>query len=181
MPRMTPLPDPLDARQQILYERIASGPRGRVAGPLAMWLRSPNLCEHAQALGEYLRFETVFPKQLSEMGILLTAAHRKCAHEWIVHAPIAEREGLESEIIEAIRVGRQPAAMHDEMEAFYDFVIGLLVRNRIADAVYYRFVAAFGEVGVVEVTALMGYYEIGAHLLNAVEYGLEQGRGPFHL
>ena len=44
-------PDALTGRQRDVYKRILSGPRGQVAGPLRVWLHSPELADRAQALG----------------------------------------------------------------------------------------------------------------------------------
>ena len=51
MPRITP-PAPADMtpRQREVHDAIASGPRGRVEGPLAVWLRRPELAQKAQEL-----------------------------------------------------------------------------------------------------------------------------------
>ena len=36
-------------KQAEVYKTIENGPRGRVAGPLRIWMRNPELAEHAQA------------------------------------------------------------------------------------------------------------------------------------
>ncbi|OYV66851.1 MAG: 4-carboxymuconolactone decarboxylase, partial [Acidiphilium sp. 21-66-27] len=42
--------------QRAAHDAIASGPRGRVEGPLAVWLHSAELANNAQALGAFCRF-----------------------------------------------------------------------------------------------------------------------------
>lgn len=170
MQRLSGAPDPMTDEQQRLHDVIASGPRGRVRGPLAMWLHSPALAERAQSLGEHLRFNNVFPKKLSEMVIIMTAAHHRCDFEWVVHEAIARDNGLPDAHIAAIRAGQRPKDMADDQAALYDFVNGLLADNRVTDDVYASFAGQFGNVGIVEATALIGYYQIGAHLLNATEF-----------
>ena len=46
-----PAPDEMSAEQRAVHDRIASGPRGGVRGPLALWLHRPELADNAQALG----------------------------------------------------------------------------------------------------------------------------------
>ena len=41
----------MDDRQKQVYDVIASGPRGNVRGPLAIWLHRVDLADKAQALG----------------------------------------------------------------------------------------------------------------------------------
>jgi len=60
-------------RQREVYEAIRSGPRGQVRGPLAVWLRRPELADRAQALGHYCRYDTLLPPRLSELAILTVA------------------------------------------------------------------------------------------------------------
>ena len=179
MERLTGAPEILDADQQRLYDTIASGPRGRVKGPLAMWLNSPQFCERAQKLGEFLRFNNLFSGKLSEMVILLTAAHHRCDYEWRVHAAIALREGLPDAHVAAIKEGSRPEDMGHDQQVVYDFAIGLLRSNRVSDEVYAAFNQRFGPEGIVEITGLIGYYQIGAHLLNATEFLPDDGVSDF--
>ena len=179
MERLSGAPDVLDAEQQRLHDLIASGPRGRVKGPLALWLHSPRLCERAQHLGEHLRFNNPFPKKWSEMVIILTAAHHRCDYEWRVHAEIAVREGLPGAHVAAIKDGRRPENMDPDQEAIHDFAASLLRENRVSDAAYAAFDERYGPKGVVEITGLIGYYQIGAHLLNATEFRPDDGVSDF--
>jgi 4-carboxymuconolactone decarboxylase len=169
MPRIPEIPTPLDRRQQAIFERIKAGPRGRVRGPLALWLYSPDLAERAQSLGEFLRFGSVFAPRLSELIILIVARHFDCDYEWAVHAPIAERQGLSPEVVRRIAAREEPEFEMPEEATLYRFVRQCLATNRVDSHAFEHFLTAFGERGVVEATAIMGYYALGAYLLNAVE------------
>ena len=72
---MTRLPAPaeMSVEQRTIHDMIASGPRGGVRGPLALWLHRPELADKAQALGRYCRYEICLPSRLSELAILTTA------------------------------------------------------------------------------------------------------------
>jgi 4-carboxymuconolactone decarboxylase len=178
-PRIPELPETLDERQQAIFDKIKAGPRGRVRGPLALWLYSPDVAERAQHLGEMLRFKSAFEPRLSELIILCVAARHRCQFEWFVHAPIAERNGLPAAAIEAIRTGGAPVFEKDDERLLHAFVAALLARDKVEQGLFDAFRAKFGERGVIEATAIMGYYEIGAHLLNAVEYDAPEGEQPF--
>ena len=56
-----------------MVDDLLSGARTSLEGPFNMLLRSPEMGNLSQKLGEYLRFRTVVPKRLSEMAILMTA------------------------------------------------------------------------------------------------------------
>ena len=42
----------MDERQKQVYDVIATGPRGNVRGPLAIWLHRVDFADKAQALGQ---------------------------------------------------------------------------------------------------------------------------------
>ena len=78
MSRIEPLsPDALSDRQKQVHDAIASGPRGRVRGPLAVWLHRPDLADRAQALGRYCRYDSLLEPRLSELAILAPMPHLK--------------------------------------------------------------------------------------------------------
>src|SRR6202162_2531654 len=78
MPRIPDLVlEKLSAEQRRAYDAIVAGPRGRVVGPLRVWLESPQLADHAQALGAFCRFGTSLPPRLSELAIITTGAFRR--------------------------------------------------------------------------------------------------------
>lgn len=179
MSRIAEFPEVLDERQKELAERIAGGPRGHIRGPLALWLYSPDLCERAQHLGEFLRYDTSFDKRLSELIILSCAAHYRCEYEWAVHAPIAEKAGLKPEIIAALKTGEKPEITASDEQAVYDVVAELLATNRVSQAAFDALTDKFGERGIVELTAIMGYYALGAFLLNSTAMTPPDGSHPF--
>ncbi len=58
--------------QKRVYDEIA-GSRGSVRGPFGPLLRSPELADRWQRLGEYVRYKTSLPARLNEFAILITA------------------------------------------------------------------------------------------------------------
>ena len=76
-------------KQKQVYKNIENGPRGRVAGPLRIWMRNPELAENAQALGQYARFDSSLSPKLSELAILITARYWSAQFEWVHHVPSA--------------------------------------------------------------------------------------------
>ena len=60
----------MNPEQRRIYDEIASGPRGKVQGPLKVWLHSASLADKAQKLGQFCRYESSLPTHLSELAIL---------------------------------------------------------------------------------------------------------------
>ena len=179
MPRI-PLasPETLDAEQRRVYDAIASGPRAGVRGPFLALLHQPALADSWQQLGEVLRYRTGFSPRLSELAILVTARHMDCQYEWFAHEQHAKKAGLPAAVIEAVRAGQRPEFAAADDRAVYEFARELNERHAVSAETYQRALDAFGTVGVVELTAIVGYYTMVAMTLNAHELPLPAGATP---
>ncbi len=115
---------------------------------------------------------------LRELAILTVGRHWKAEFEWFAHAPIAIREGLAEEIVEAIRVGTPPNFTNDDEAAVHGFVRSLLETGRCDDDVYADMRTRFGEDGIVELTGIVGHYTGVAMTLNSFEIVPPDGERP---
>ena len=96
--------------QRTLAQSIRSGPRASVAGsaansnngtlgsPFNVFLRSPELGEHLQQVGTYIRFKSTLGAKLNEFAILITARQWNAQYEWFAHHRLALQAGLDPEI-----------------------------------------------------------------------------------
>ena len=170
MPRI-PLPavEELTPEQRRVYDAVVAGPRGRVQGPLRAAIHNPELADRWQSLGELLRYRTSLPPRLSELAILVTARHWDCQFEWYAHEPHALKGGLAPAVIEGIRHCRRPKFDQPDEEGVHDYAAELLERRVVGETTYQRALDLLGVVGLVELTALLGYYSMVAMTLNAHE------------
>ena len=167
--RMPPIPaDKLTPAQKKSAELLAATPRGAAGagGPFVPLLRSPELMDRVQAVGEYLRFHNSVPQKLVEMAILMTARQWTQQYEWNAHHPLAVKAGLKPDIAAAIAAGRHPDGMADDEDMVYNFVSEMLENHSVSDPTYARVLAKFGERGVVDTAGLVGYYATLAGILN---------------
>jgi 4-carboxymuconolactone decarboxylase len=164
--------------QRRVYEAVVSGPRGVVVGPLRAALHRPELADKWQQFGEILRYRTSLPPRLSELAILVTARHWTSQLEWQQHAPAALKGGLAPDIVEAIRDGKRPTFAKDDEAAVFDFSFELQNSKVVQDKTYQRALACVGVQGMVELTALVGYYTMVAMTLIAHEIPLPEGAEP---
>lgn len=181
MPR---LPDidlvALSPEQRRIHDAILAGPRGVVEGPLRVWLTSPGLADTAQQLGAFCRYGTSLPPRLSELAILVTGAFWRAGFEWAVHAPIALKAGVASDIAEAIRTGAEPTFAAEDEAAVYRFSVELHRSHVVSASTYARAIAVLGETGVVELVGILGYYTLISMTITAFEVPLPDGAAePF--
>ena len=177
---MPPLRDvDLSAAQRAAAAELAAGPRGGVVGPFIAALRSPELMTRLQRLGEYVRYRNVLGPRLTELAILITARAWSQPFEWAMHVGEAEARGISSATIAAIAHGRRPARIAADEAIVYDYLRELHATQAVSDATYARAVAAFGEPGVVDLTAVAGYYATLAMILNVARTPVPPGeRSP---
>ena len=161
--------------QRRVHDQVVAGPRGVLIGPLRAAIHSPELAERWSALGEFLRYRTVLPKRLNELAILVCGRHWSAQVEWWVHARAAAEAGLPAEIIEAMLHGKTPRFDDAEERGVYDFARLLLATGRVPLPEYQAVERRWGARGVVELTALVGYYSMVAMTLNAHEIPLPAG------
>jgi len=179
MPRIhLPSREDLDPEQCAVYDKIVSGPRGRIQGPLRAALYNAELADKWQALGALLRYRTGLTPRLSEIAILVTARQNHSPFEWYAHRLEAEKAGIESQIIEAILACQTPEGLTEQESVVHEFAAQLCKHSSVSTPLYARALEQFGERGVVELTALVGYYTMVAMTLNCHEIPLPDGVEP---
>ena len=165
--RMPEIPlDRMSAAQRAIADAIMSGPRQRMSGPFNAWLRSPELADRLQRVGEYVRFNTSLDKRVNEMAILMTAQAWGSQYEWYAHAPLALKAGLDPAIIAAIGAGRKPDNMKDDEAIVWEFTTQLRRDHGVDDAIYAKALEKFGERGIIDLIGVNGYYDVVSMTLN---------------
>jgi 4-carboxymuconolactone decarboxylase len=165
--RMAEIPlDKMTPAQRAVADAIITGPRKSIGGPFNAWLRSPELADRLQKVGEYIRFKTSLDHRINEMAILMTAQAWGCQYEWYAHAPLAIKAGLDPAIVAAIGAGRKPDNMKDDEAIVWEFSTQLRRDRGVDDAIYAKALEKFGENGVMDLVAVNGYYDAVAMTLN---------------
>jgi len=150
----------LDARQQKVFDDIASGPRGTVPWIFHLYLNSPELASRVQQLGAFCRYGTSLPPLLSELAILIVAHHWQADYEWSTHTGEARKAGLPEDVIDAIGGDRRPVFGDSDAELVYDFASEFFRLNDVPEALFARAVERFGRATTVELAGVLGYYSM---------------------
>lgn len=167
--------DVMTAEQKTMTTNLLNGPRRGMGGPFNVMLRSPEMGDLAQKLGEYARFRPSVPAKIREMAIIIVARHWTSHYEWNAHRTAAAQAGLSADIITAIANRRRPTGMQPEEEAAYNFATELLETKQVSDATFKAAIDRFGEKGVVDIAGVMGYYQLVSMFLNIDRYPLPAG------
>jgi len=170
--------DQMTPEQKTMTTNLLNGPRQGLGGPFNVLLRSPEMGDLAQKLGEYARFRPSVPAKLRELAIIITARHWTAQYEWNAHRRAAAQAGLSADVIDAIANRKRPAKLLPDEEAVYNFATELLETKQVRDETFKSAVDKFGEKGVVDIIGVMGYYQMVSMLLNVDRYPLGAGVQP---
>ena len=177
--RLPPIPaEKMTPEQRKAAEEFRAARNADVSGPFMPLLRSPEVMNRARAMGDYLRFKSVFPPRLSEFAILITARQWTQNYEWDAHYPLALKGGLREDIARAVAAGRRPERMAEDEEILYNFCTELHQNKSVSDATYARMLKAFGEQGIIDAIGISGYYTLLAMVLNTARTPVPGGRTP---
>jgi 4-carboxymuconolactone decarboxylase len=176
--------DTMTADQQAFVKSVLSGPRGDISGSLGVMIVSPIFADLAQKTIAYSRFagregySSVSPK-LSELAIIMGARAWNAEYAWYVHRRAAERAGVPTDVVNAIRDGRRPAKMDRDVAVVYDFCNELLTTKQVSDATLQAARSVLGgDRGVVDLVGTLGAYQLVAMMMVVDQFPLPQGVAP---
>jgi 4-carboxymuconolactone decarboxylase len=184
-------PADLDGAQRAVYDAITGGPRagqagtvpitdeaGRLVGPFAVMLLSPEVGNAMQQVGAKIRFAAALTPRERELAILTVAGQLRCDFERLAHEPAARALGLTGQQVNAALSGQVPDGLTDA-----EALVGRLARVMTADRTlpdedYNAGLAVLGRERLADLTWLVGYYSALALSLAVFRPFLPESFGP---
>ena len=162
-------PGQLSPEQKAYVESLQKPPRNNTTAlknpPFKVYLRSPELAGKLEAVSDYVRWGTGLPPRLTELAIMVTA--RQWSNQWIWrgHYRAAVRGGLDPSVGADIAAGKRPEKMKEDETVLYDYATEMYRDKAVSDATYAAAQKQFGEKGLIDLVATMGYYDTVAMTL----------------
>ena len=180
MPARIPLISPdseLNPEQRRVLNGLLGRRGGRIPGPYRFTLHCPEITELMHPLGELLRLKSSFPLRLSELAIITTARGLDSEYIFNSHSVHALKGGIQQSVVDAMARGERPVFAQADEQSIYDYTRELVEDHKIGDETYARALKLFDVKGVVELSALIGYYSMVAattlaHAMPVPEGGL---------
>jgi len=149
-------------------------------GPFNTLLRSPQVGEQSQQLGNAIRFSSGLSGRERELATLMAGRAWTSTYEWYAHARYALDEGIDASVVGAIAAHRTPdlKAMPAEDAMVWRVADELLYTRRITDATYKEALAVLGERRLLSTVTIAAYYEYVSMLLNVDRYPLPADAPP---
>jgi 4-carboxymuconolactone decarboxylase len=149
-------------------------------GPFNTLLRSPQVGELSQQLGNAIRFSSGLSGHERELATLMAGRAWTSTYEWYAHARYALDEGIDASVVTAIAEHRTPdlAAMPAEDAMVWRVTDELLYTRRVTDSTYQQALAVLGERRLLSAATIAAYYEYVSMLLNVDRYPLPADAPP---
>src|SRR5690349_9242645 len=162
-------PDQLNPEQKAYVESLQKPPRNNTTAlrnpPSRVYMRSPALAPKLEAVPDYGRWGTGQPPRLTGLAIMITARHWSSQWIWRGHYRAAVKDGLDPCVGADIAGGRRPTKMKEDETILYNYATELYRDKAVSDATFAAAVKAFGEKGLIDLIATMGYYDTVAMTL----------------
>jgi 4-carboxymuconolactone decarboxylase len=162
-------PDQLSPEQKAYIENLQKPPRNNTTAlrnpPFKVYMRSPALASKLEAVSDYVRWSTGQPPRLTELAIMVTARHWSSQWIWRGHYRAAVKDGLDPSVGADIAAGKRPTAMKEDETILYNYATEMYRDKAVSDATFAAAVKAFGEKGLIDLVATMGYYDTVAMTL----------------
>jgi AhpD family alkylhydroperoxidase len=189
-----PAPDELTAEQSALHRSLvgdrwsAGGSAvtvadadGRLLGPFNAMLLAPAVGGAVSELGAALRHRSSLTGRERELVVLAVAVAERSGFEWHGHRRPALAEGLTADEVAVLFTGAAPETLSARERCLHRTALMLLDRRDLPDPDHAAAVAELGEVAVVELVWLVGYYAVIALSLRVFRVPLPDGApDPFH-
>ena len=162
-------PDQLSPQQKAYVDNLRKPPRNNTTAlqnpPFKVYMRSPELAKKLEEVSDFVRWESGQPPRLTELAILITA--RQWSNQWIWrgHYRAAVRGGLDPSVGADIAAGKRPEKMKPDETILYNYATEMYRDKAVSDPTFAAAVKAFGEKGLIDLVATMGYYDIVAMTL----------------
>jgi 4-carboxymuconolactone decarboxylase len=162
-------PEQLSPQQKAYVENLQKPPRNNTTAlknpPFKVYMRSPDLANKLEAVSDYVRWGTGLEPRLTELAIMMTARQWSSQWIWRGHYRAAVRGGLDPSVGADIAAGRRPTKMKEDEEVLYNYATELYRDRAVSDTNYTAAVKQFGEKGLIDLVATMGYYDTVAMTL----------------
>lgn len=161
--------DQLTPEQKAYVDNLQKPPRNNTTAlknpPFKVYMRSPELAGKLEEVSDYVRWGTGLPPRLTELAIMITA--RQWSNQWIWrgHYRLAVRGGLDPSVGADLAAGKHPEKMKDDEAILYNYATEMYRDKAVSDATYGAAVKQFGEKGLIDLVATMGYYDTVAMTL----------------
>jgi AhpD family alkylhydroperoxidase len=151
---------------------------GRLIGPFAAMLAHPRIAEIMQTLGAAMRYEIELTPRAREIATLAVAAARRSNFEWYAHAQLARTAGVTEDELDALAGGYLAPSFSPDEVLVWRVVTTLGGDGDLDDELFAQARRELGDIGLVDLIALVGHYEFLSRSLRVWRTPVPGGHDP---
>lgn len=151
---------------------------GRLVGPFAAMLAHPPIAEIMQTLGAAMRYEIDLSPRAREIATLAVAAARRSNFEWYAHSQLGRAVGLTDDELDALADGSLAPSFSADEALIWRVVTALGGDGDLDDELFAQARQELGDVGIVDLIALVGHYEFLSRSLRVWRTPVPRGHKP---
>jgi 4-carboxymuconolactone decarboxylase len=136
----------------------------------------PQVHQMMNAVNQYLRNDSVLPKKLQELAMLVTAREQDCQYIWNAHAASARASGVADATVDALRERKELPKLAADESAVVRFGQEYFRTHRVSRGTFQAVLEQLGTQGAVELGLIMGNYNLLALLVNSFDVDLPPDR-----
>lgn len=173
-PRIEPELNPDEEQSRILAKTLLT-PDSDPLNLFRVLVKYPEMMKRVNALGGMFMAHGSLPPREREIVILRVAWNSGCDYEFAQHAPIGRRVGLSDEEIGAL--GRPPgeASWTESDAAVIRFTDEIMNNLEASDETWSCLARSHDEDQLIELSLLVGYYQMLSSFLKTTRVPLEEG------
>lgn len=130
----------------------------QMSGPFQFWVSDPRILRGYIPLLKAENDSRHLSPRLTRLLAITIAQQWKSQYEWFIQARLAKRDGVSSEVIEAIRVGKRPDFKKADEALVFDSLTELDKTKAISDPTFKKLQDTFGYDGVAEFINFAGIF-----------------------
>ncbi len=158
-----------------LIARIRGGRGGRLLNIYKMLLHSPDIAKAWLEQVTTVRWKTALDGRIREIVIIRVAILNRVEYVIKAHVPaFALKEGLTREQCDALADWRNSTLFNDRQRAALAYTDAMTRDIQVPDAVHAELRRHFDERQIVELTVLIGTYNMHTRVLQALEIDAER-------
>lgn len=164
-----PLIDESDSARAALIEQLKGARRGKLLNLYRVLLNSPPIAEAWQAFNSAIRFNTALDAQARELAILRVSQLNGADYQFQIHAThYAPEAGITPQQIAALDGGENASLFLPAHRALLAYARAMTVAIDVPDAVFNKLRQHYNDAQIVELTVLIGAYNMHTRVGRAL-------------
>ncbi len=164
-----PLIDENDSALAALIAKLKGARGGKLLNLYRVLLNSPSIAEAWQAFNSAIRFNTALSEQARELAILRVSQLNGADYQFQIHATrYAPEAGITPEQIAALDSGENSSLFQPAHRALLAYADAMTTDIEVSDAVFNRLKEHYSDAQIVELTVLIGAYNMHTRVGRAL-------------